>query len=468
MGKNKKFNKNGKDVHHFRLVHRAGAEEAGGAGLVLEGYVPPNVAKRTGEVLPELPDDLERLGPEVFGHLGSFDPPDGSDDDEDDDDLDEEELFGTKARKPVKTKVDTAELEGDCYFPKDGYDYSKHLRSFGATGATVITTEPVNEPKKTPAPRTTVEGEVEWALDEAEVFDEADDDFLAGLVDGGAVAEDKLLWNDGNAVEPEEVHFAQDLLADDLFDDMSNDGLQIPRAAADDATAAQLNELLKEYDEDEIGELSEPETEEGEDREKALEKCAAIAEEFLEDKKKEQELFESLFNPHEREHELDDNERPVEKTKELAERYCHEDSDDDDTSIGDRETTEKDTWDCESILSTHSNLSNHPGKIIRPKVIARKKAHPKVETVLEDEAEEDRDSEAENKLVELLDVNTERPKDETPEERKLRKAGVKQMRRQCRQMKKESKETYKKEGARLGAAHQCTVDVRPQVRTVRL
>lgn len=33
-------------------------------------------------------------------------------------------------------------------------------------------------------------------------------------------------------------------------------------------------------------------------------------------------------------------------------------------------TREKDKWDCESIISTYSNIYNHPKLISEPKVVA--------------------------------------------------------------------------------------------------
>jgi protein LTV1 len=92
-------------------------------------------------------------------------------------------------------------------------------------------------------------------------------------------------------------------------------------------------------------------------------------------------------------------------------------------------------FDCESVLSLRSNISNHPGKVGRPDRI--KPVSEKPERVLPNISEDD--------AVELPEVSTFRPKGESADERKARKDAVKEHKRLCRSLKKETKEAFKNE-----------------------
>lgn len=120
---------------------------------------------------------------------------------------------------------------------------------------------------------------------------------------------------------------------------------------------------------------------------------------------------------------------------------------------------ERNKWDCESIVSTYSNLENHPAIIKAPRKNGAKKIQlskktgipigyfPTKETkevtkeVIEEEEEGD-EGETAN------DLGAARPKEETKEEKKARKAAVKAARRDNRNRKKELKDTYKAESIR--------------------
>merc|ERR1711937_325716 len=158
--------------------------------------------------------------------------------------------------------------------------------------------------------------------------------------------------------------------------------------------------------------------------------------------------MESLVEP--KEGSLDDVPRVIDETKAIIERYYEQEDDANaDTSEGESEEDESKNWDCESILSTLSNVSNRPGKIGKIKVIKKQTPSKDLPAIVEkgSDAEEDEEDDA----VELPDVITERPKGETAEEKRQRKAGVKEMRRICRKMKKESKDMYKQEAAKLAS-----------------
>jgi protein LTV1 len=493
MGK-RKFNKNGKDVVHFRLVHRTGKEEEGASKHVLEPYVPTNVAKKFGPE-PDIPEDLEReLGPEVFGG------------DPEEEEYDDESVVGSEA------------LDGDCYFPKDGYDYDQHLKYCGTADVVLVPSDlqkerqkeggypSTQEPEvsqassstlKVPSSRSAVQDEVSQdvlealdALDATDEFEELTDDWMETIVHSAGVSNAELLWNEKEErnfrAKGGQEEFMPELLLDDLFDDDEEEDGVGPRADTSVKADAEFLDMMKEYDDDEIGELSEPETDEGEEREKVLEACEQVAGQYIDAKEEEQKRMEmyceygrsedaqQYFEELEKERGVDEVPMPFEKTRALAEKFLAADSDAEtsdgenaESYLGHSHQTEKEEWDCESILSTYSNTSNRPGRIVRPKIAKPKKKA--IEPVVEEnEDEEDSDDSADARAVALLDAPTERPKNETVEEKKARKAAVKALRQECRKLKKESKVTYKQEASKLSKTSIGTSDLRTQVRSIKM
>ena len=112
-----------------------------------------------------------------------------------------------------------------------------------------------------------------------------------------------------------------------------------------------------------------------------------------------------------------------------------EESDDSDYDIV--EKPKEDEWDVESVLSTKTNTTNHPGKVNRLTVAGPKKSHKKKGAILAPIDEEDE--------VILPEIVAVRDKNETPEEKKARKAAVKEAQRICREMKKQNKNVWKEE-----------------------
>lgn len=107
-------------------------------------------------------------------------------------------------------------------------------------------------------------------------------------------------------------------------------------------------------------------------------------------------------------------------------------------------------WDCQSILSTYSNLANHP-HILDVKEKKEKPVKPRAPVSFADassaakEEEEDEDGDNKDKKDVKTNKGAARKKTETPEERKARKAQVKNERKKSRQAKKETKVIYKQE-----------------------
>lgn len=73
--------------------------------------------------------------------------------------------------------------------------------------------------------------------------------------------------------------------------------------------------------------------------------------------------------------ETDDNydvptEDVIRRCVEYAEKYENEDEE---VVVVQESSDESEEWDCETIISTYSNLDNHPGKIQAPELARKKK-----------------------------------------------------------------------------------------------
>ncbi|KAJ1409720.1 Low temperature viability protein [Sesbania bispinosa] len=152
----------------------------------------------------------------------------------------------------------------------------------------------------------------------------------------------------------------------------------------------------------------------------------------------------------------------IRRCKEYAEGYEVEDEDKD-VVLLQESSNESEVWDCETIVSTYSNLDNHPGKIEAPEITRRKKLAETVSAALSSSSQiislkgkeklpidflpGGRKPAAEN-IKGLSTARTEQHKRkqhglESKEEKKERKAAVKKERREARRVKKEMKGLYK-------------------------
>ncbi|KAF8030152.1 hypothetical protein BT93_E2550 [Corymbia citriodora subsp. variegata] len=157
----------------------------------------------------------------------------------------------------------------------------------------------------------------------------------------------------------------------------------------------------------------------------------------------------------------------IRRCVEYADKYENE-NDDKEVVIVEESSDESEVWDCETIVSTYSNLDNHPGKIESPMVARKKKlagtisvslgvANPLIplkgkEKLPVDYLPRSMKSSAEKVKGGSVSKN-EQPQrkqhgQESKEEKKERKAAVKEERREARRMKKEMKELYKFETQR--------------------
>ena len=454
MGR-RRFAKKGEDVRHFKLVARPGADDGDDqAPLILEPYAPPGVLRRTGKTEAELlsmPESLQHLGSAIFQpgqeELQLPRTADSGDDAHED--------------------VEWGDLDGDCYFPPDGYNYEQHLKSVSGAkkaksvvGVVLEAPEPVREEDFFKQHATNNdEEEVLRALENDEEYEELEENEIDDVLDGGVLEPETLLWGPVDNDHPDMAIFAEHkalLKARGLEeeDDDFDDGLDEFDGGATGSYAKPKDEdfehfLADQYADDEIGARDE----------EAIEGNIVldddVLDEYLEEKQQEREELYSLYEP--QRGFKDDEPRTIAETRAIIERHYLEEESEEETESGDESDDESKTWDCETVLSTLSNVSNRPGKIGKVKII---KKPPALKPVAESGGEE-----KDEDVVELPDVVTTRPKDETPEDKKARKASVKEMRRICRQMKKESKEMYKKEAAKLPG--QGTADIRQKTRAVK-
>jgi len=479
---------NGKsqEVRKFRLVTRSSndpyANDPNAPPLVLEPVVNARMLKKTGLTEAELMAIPECLAQ----HREAFADPDAQPRDHD-------ASLPALASDGEDGEFDEEDLDGDCYFPKDGYNYEQHLKTIGKShksgggvvGAILEASEkaPVEE-IRVEQPVNSEEREVDLALVEDEAYEELEDGTLDDMMGGLAADEDVMLWGETGAQDLElpdlatfkAMHAAR-LALERGDDDCDEYDCQVDYGAAacrgggaigSAPTDAEFDDFFNaEYgEENDIGACDEEEIE----GHVSVERCEEILDEYIESKNHETQKLRSLNEPqaHKRNERLDDVPRVIEETKAIIERHyetAEDEESESDTELGGEDSdSESRTWDCESVLSTLSNLSNRPGKIGSIKSI--KKPTATMKPVKEEDEEED--DEDEDDIVELPDVVTDRPKNETAEEKRQRKAAVKEMRRICRQMKKESKQTFKSEAAKLPANQAKTADVRQHSRCFRL
>ncbi|XP_048000939.1 protein LTV1 homolog [Leguminivora glycinivorella] len=171
------------------------------------------------------------------------------------------------------------------------------------------------------------------------------------------------------------------------------------------------------------------------------------------------------FEESRRRHQLD-KEREIARIRRLQE--IEEESEEELDTV---EVPREEKWDCETILSTYSNLYNHPKLIEEPKKPGKIRINPKTgipKDVLEADnkltvkslarfnalqppAAADDDDDAATRadtVLSTLSVLSLRPKDESPEEKKERKRLLKEFRAERRAEKKANREAFKQEKMR--------------------
>lgn len=157
----------------------------------------------------------------------------------------------------------------------------------------------------------------------------------------------------------------------------------------------------------------------------------------------------------------------IQRCVEYAKKYENE-SEDENFVVIEESSDESEAWDCETIVSTYSNLENHPGKIEAPGIIRKKKlaeafgnalsgTNPKIALGGKEKLPVNflpagkKAAKNKDKILDSVKNEPQRRRQlgqESKEEKKERKTAVKEERREARRLKKEMKGLYKCEGQR--------------------
>ncbi|GFE53770.1 ribosomal protein L13, putative [Babesia ovis] len=337
----------------------------------------------------------------------------------------EYERIAAKFEPHVQTHKPTdEELDDDCYFPKDGYDYSKHLATI--TPHNFI---PAVKPDSSVASlRANLESRVEFpglgssdngAIDNTEVaevlkaledsesdLEDIDDDFVAKAMDNDDpstfIDENELLWGGYKPLLPAGLENLDLVKSPDGWNPQEQSEFM-------DDPCDYANDLDEDFDA-EIKSTSLSALYEGAQyRSRYDEKITMDA--------------------------LDPDGSLKDKILQLAE--LPQDSDTDDDVEFPDSSDESEQWDVETVLTKYTNVTNHPQRILTNVVRKLRSSAPR-------ESQEDPARPPSGvEYIELPQVVTTRRRGETPEEKRARKAAVKQAKAMITRMKKENKEALK-------------------------
>ncbi|OQR80849.1 hypothetical protein ACHHYP_17111 [Achlya hypogyna] len=475
MGKKKAFI-NKKEAQHFHVVHRSQRDP-----LIND----PTASKF---VLLSATQAQE--------YDGSTDLYPSDDDDDDLPDLVESAV----PKKQVRFgNVVASDLVNELGMVNDGYDYSKHMKEIGhgqfySAGGTYdegasILSKRVVLPDEVLASNTheaermleaitltedVMDEDLREALTNDDAFEELNDDFMlqaaedngedANATDGFdyeahiaklMAAADGIPKYRGNLSDDEDEEFSDEEY-DEVSDDEDEDKDEAQRAL-DDA----FDKLLEdEYDDDEIGELDEEETRgelvlEGDLLESIVQDYVHIQQEVMNAEGR-------IGNPLRTGNRL--QEVLAECAAEDAEYESEEELVVEMANMDDVAHTNpylaprvEDQWDCETIVSTYSNLDNHPTLLREPRrekpkkkknpnhiILSSKTGMPLNISPIAEEAEED---DAISRVGSIAPQLV-RSRKETKEEKKERKLLAKAHKQERRLDKKETKMVFKDEKIR--------------------
>lgn len=338
-----------------------------------------------------------------------------------------EQIAAKFAATNASFKPKEEDLDGDCYFPKDGYDYSQHLatitpQNFIPAVRTTVeekidssTLESANDfPTLQDAGKATAEdpelAEVLKALDEdTSDLEQMDDDFVTKAMDNEDpdtfVDENELLWGGYKPMNMALIESNQLFGADENeyevsgYDEIDNqrDVEEDPYIEQDEPLEQDLPHSLKEILEKEDW---------GTD---------AYEKDTMDVLDPQGDMNETILHLIEQASDTDNSE---------DEEYQYS-------------SDESEQWDVETVLTKYTNATNHPQRI-RTNVVRKIKNMEKQEVAKGAVAPAD-----DVEYVQLPPIVTTRNRNETPEERRARKAQVKQAKAMITRMKKENKEALK-------------------------
>ena len=321
----------------------------------------------------------------------------------------------------------------DGYFPDDGYDYTQHLREIDQAR---FIPRSKKEQEKSVESRNPDLLEVLKALDSNEdpKTEEIGDDFFEKLGPVDERTKLGLLWGE------DQVDEYLDMPTDKLMAIQARIKEREMRSMAPEIQSQEEAEFeaffAREFTDSKIGGLTSDDVEIDEDQ------CSEISSDDDNESDdhgsvmgKSEEDFDTI-----RSEGLEETKRFIHVNSTLQQSVM--DAPDDGVEIVLVPESKKPDWDCESVLSSRSNIFNHPGKILRPPKERKSKLDPIVdaEESLTPLKEEEEGSEQD---IDTPVISTFRPRDETPEERKARKQAIKQFQREQREIKSAEKKKQK-------------------------
>ncbi|EGG22698.1 hypothetical protein DFA_04828 [Cavenderia fasciculata] len=367
---------------------------------------------------------------------------------DDDQEDDQEENDDDQEDGKKKKEDDDLHLIG---FRKDGYDYSKHLKPIGGgifipavydlstlknvKGGIVGL---IRESEPTPYMYGLEEISKHYVKNEKELSGVVDSDLIDAMGSDDGEFEDLdddfiLQANGGNldGLDEQVKEARRKLKSLELLDDDEQDeGDRIAGRHVDEELEADFEAALEEYDDDEIGEL---------DRDVArgqfsTDQYEQVFDEFMDEYKKNHTPFIDQLIQLKRE---DPTIALTAQEKiEILERDWESSSSEDEDEGEDREV-----WDCETILTTYTNIYNHPSTIreegIKKIQLSKKTGIPL--GVLPTRTREIEEEEERINYGEAIE------KDESKEDKKERKKAVKELKKAAREQKKDLKQAFKSE-----------------------
>ena len=319
-----------------------------------------------------------------------------------------------------ETAGDSNEYETfDGYFPDDGYDYSQHLKEINADRFVPVSRSlPVKQVELNPELADVME-----ALKSAEGSDltEIDCSFVKKLGPLDERTRLAMLWGEDQVDEYLSMPTEKLMAINQRIQDLE-------RSAEKRAKDREFEEFLsREFDDEKIGALSPGDVE--------------IDSEVETDSETEEEDQVYIQGEEEADEDEEDPEKIrrdcVEETKRIV--ACNQslqqsvlDQEDDMSDVMPVPVRGVPEWDCESVLSSRSNIYNHPGLICRPRrTDGKAKRLMSQPPVIEEESD----------LLDtpVMTVSTLRRNDESTEERRERKKAVKEFHKQQRMLRKSAK-----------------------------
>ncbi|UKJ87850.2 ribosomal protein L13 [Theileria orientalis] len=321
--------------------------------------------------------------------------------------------FERPVKKANKTTIPNEEdLDGDCYFPKDGYDYEQHLATINpkyfipapkpeeATSGDMDIENNIDFPDLSTikAKKDPEIDEVLEALESDNDFEAIDDDFVTQAMHGveEEMDEDKILWGEYKPIIPAAI---LDRKLEPLNDVNMDESIEL------DVNGI-YKSIFHNYEKNDLNEKIS-----GKLHMKDFMECRVIKKDHM-----------SVLNP---------TEQLNEKIYELLEN----ESEDYESEV-EEESSESDKWDVETVLTTYSNSTNHPKMIL-----SRKIKVPKLAPVKENETNTQKREDIDT--IELPEVNTLRKRGESLEQKKERKLAVKKTKALIKEIKRKNKEALK-------------------------